>query len=99
MTQEKPIWRDETTYSRDDKDRNPSIWNLYAGNLKITVHRHIHYAPDIWLLSCSDFYDKYELPDKDVEKAKKRAISLVSEKVEKMYEIILTLEGKKEIIK
>jgi hypothetical protein len=43
----------------------------------ILVHRHIHYSPDQWLLTCHPFFDKFELDSKPLNLAKKEALKRV----------------------
>ena len=48
-----------------------------AGQLRVSVHRHRHYDPEAWLLSCSPFFDCRVLASKELEEAKLQAVSLV----------------------
>lgn len=82
------MWKDVTTYSRDDKDRLPRVWHLDCGDMRVAVHKHIHYAPDAWLLTCSPFFDKRELCAKDADDAKAEALALVREKVKTLAEAL-----------
>ena len=75
-------WKDSSSYSKGDKERIPSVWNYRVGDIRIVVHRYIHYPKDQWLLSCSPFYDKYELPQIDINKAKEAALNLVVVKLQ-----------------
>ena len=70
-------WEDTTSYSRGG-DREPRVWSLKCGKLSISVHRHIHYDKDVWLLSCDPFYHLRQLITKDIEVAKTQAVELVS---------------------
>lgn len=74
-------WQDASSCSRGDKERIPTIWHLSECRICISVHRHIHYPKDMWLLTCEPFFDKYELPNKDIEDAKKLALDLVAVKL------------------
>ena len=74
-------WKDTSSYSKSDKERIPTSWCFYAGEIRISVHRHIYYDEDTWLLSCDPFFNKYELPHKDIEKAKRTALDLVATKL------------------
>jgi hypothetical protein len=67
-------WKDITTYSRGETERIPRIWEIEACGIRISVHRHIHYPKDTWLLTCLPFFDCRELSSKDVELAKQEAI-------------------------
>lgn len=53
-------WEDTSSYSRDDEERVPHAWTLKVttpngANIRLIVHRHIHYPPESWLLSCHEF--------------------------------------------
>ena len=74
-------WKDTTSYSREDKERIPVIWLCSAGDISVCVHRHIYYPPDQWLLTCRPFFDKYELPDKNIDDVKKTALGMVAVKL------------------
>ena len=46
-----------------DEKRNGEIVAavLRAGKFKISVHQHIHYPPDTWLLDCYGLFDNNKL--------------------------------------
>lgn len=70
-------WKDTTSYSQGDTKREPRVWTLQAGHLRIMVHRHID-CPGDWLLSCADAgFDRRWLSASDVEAAKAQALTLV----------------------
>jgi hypothetical protein len=75
-------WKDETSYTQGDKERIPRSWVRWDGLLRVTVHRHIHYPPDQWLLSCAPWFDKRELESKDADAAKDEAVTLVLQVLE-----------------
>jgi hypothetical protein len=72
-------WKDVTSYSRDDKERIPSSFETRAGDLRITVTRHIHYPPDVWLLSVAEYsrLNLIELRSRDLADAQAEALTLV----------------------
>lgn len=71
-------WKDVTSFSQGDTDRTPRSWTANAGRIRIDVHRHIHYPPDVWLLSCDALrIDNNELPSRDIEDAKCEAVAVV----------------------
>ena len=74
-------WKDETTHSRREKDRAPRVWTAKAGGLTVTVHRHIHYGPHAWLVTCAPWFDNHELPTAGDESAKSLAIELVRQRL------------------
>jgi hypothetical protein len=75
-------WKDTTSFSQREKDRAPRTWQRWDGLLRMTVHRHIHYPPDRWLLSCDPWFDKRELSSVDATKAKAEAVELVMQVLE-----------------
>ncbi len=70
-------WIDETSYSKSDKERSPKVWKLKSKDLPLIVHRHIHYGPDAWLVTCDPWFNRYELRTTEEEQAKAMAINLV----------------------
>lgn len=46
------MWKDSTSYSRDDKERVQTAWTAESGPVRITVTcGHIHYRPE-WVMHC-----------------------------------------------
>jgi hypothetical protein len=74
-------WKDETTYSRSNKERAPRVWTAKAGGLTVTVHRHIHFGPHAWLVTCAPWFDCRELPTTGEESAKAQALDLVRQQL------------------
>jgi len=74
-------WENISTYSKGDKERTPKSWRLKVGDFYILIHRHIHYPKDMWLLSSEPFFDKYEMPNKDIDECKMLAVDLVKTKL------------------
>ncbi len=74
-------WEDETSYSRSDTERAPRVWATACAGLKISVHRHIHHAPDAWLLTCAPWFASHELKSKAAPIAKQQALDLVRERL------------------
>lgn len=70
-------WKDITSYSQGETDRGPRVMVLVGHDVRVTVHRHRHYDPDVWLLSCHPFFDCKVLNNKELEEAKAEAIELV----------------------
>lgn len=75
-------WKNETTYSKGEKDRTPRVWRRWDGILCMSVHRHIHYPETQWLLSCAPWFDNRELASLDVDDAKAEAEALVVQVLE-----------------
>ena len=74
-------WKDVTNYSRSDTKRVPRSWAALIGGLRVTVSRHIHYAPDAWLLTCSPWFETTELTVKDGEMAKLQAFKWIGQRL------------------
>ena len=75
MSKKMLVWKDTSSYSRDDKDRTPNSFDMYIHNLRISVHRHIHHPPDVWLVSITPGSLSHELKSKDIEAAKAEALN------------------------
>ena len=77
-------WTDETSYSRNEKDRLPRVLECELfPNIKMTVHKHIHYG-DEWLLSSEAAgFDKEQLGTADINLAKRIAIRTMTERLKK----------------
>ena len=86
---EMAVWKDKTTYTRDQvvaADRTPRILSVNLGGVQLSVHRHIHHGPDVWLASCTpQFFCQVQLKSADIEEAKAEAITLLRKHVEKAF--------------
>lgn len=68
-------WKDTTSYRQGERDGEPREWTLRTEHLRVTVHHHMHYPPDQWLVSCHELnIEMMELKSKEVEKAKEEAL-------------------------
>lgn len=68
------MYKDITTYSREDKERKVRILENVSEGVRFLVHKHIYYG-DKWLLSCSELgVEKMDLKTEDMEEAKEKAI-------------------------
>lgn len=76
-------WKDTTSYSQREVDRVPRSWSCDIAKTDVTIFRHIHYPPDIWLIKCNYLGIKRELSSKEVEAAKSEAVALVKGEIEK----------------
>lgn len=58
------IWKDATSYSRDQKVRKPTAWDTRIGKLRIYItNGHIYYRPK-WIVSCHELgIDTRQLSD------------------------------------
>lgn len=70
-------WNDVSSFSQGDKERIPNCWKIKGGKLTVTVHRHIHFKKDDWLLSCEPWFSQHLLDSKEVEEAKNEALQKV----------------------
>jgi len=70
------MWKDQSSFSRGDKDRTPKTWEFTSHGVRLVVTRHIDY-PGVWIARCDPWFSILELKSTDIEKAKKEAISIV----------------------
>jgi len=97
MMAERAEWKDETAYRRTSykdqvvaADRTPRILSVNLGGIQLSVHRHIHHGPDVWLASCTpQFFCQVQLKSADIEEAKAEAITLLRKHVEKAFDAVL----------
>jgi len=45
-------WKDETTYSRDNKERIPSVWGIRFKGFRVAVVNKHRLAPNKWVMHC-----------------------------------------------
>ena len=76
-------WKDISSYSRNDKERTPTVLELRVDGLRIVIHRIIHYPE--WYVSCYDLNieDKC-LYTEDLEEAKAIGIQTIIDKIEEL---------------
>lgn len=87
-------WKDTTSYSQHARNRTPGEWQTQASWIRITVHRHIHYAPDAWLLSTVPaLFERWELVSKSADGAKLEAEMMVRERLELAVNALRTDHG------
>lgn len=68
------MYKDITTYSRNEKEKKPRVLENNSNGVKFKVHKHIYYGNE-WLLSCDELdIDKRDLNTEDIEEAKEKAI-------------------------
>ena len=48
----KKEWVDCTTYNRDDKERNPTSWELKTRYLRLVIVSNHRDYPDFWIMHC-----------------------------------------------
>jgi hypothetical protein len=60
-----------------DKDGNPRSAKLRINHFRLSIHRHIHYDPDIWLFSTvPNLFEGHALGSKTIEFAMQEAMQL-----------------------
>lgn len=84
-----PEWKDMTSFSRDDKDRIPSVWTLQlTPHVRISVVRNHIYDKENWGMHCAPWFDRFslKLPStvENRDEAMSRATALVRAEVEKL---------------
>ena len=79
-------WKDKKkSYVCDEISQS----EISFGQFRLTVHRHIHYPPDVWLASCTDMFSQMELKSKDLSEAKCQAKARVQSILEEALKDIL----------
>jgi hypothetical protein len=71
-------WKDVSSFSQSDKERIPNCFRATGGGVVVTIHRHIHYAKDDWLMTCEPWFHPRVLDSKDTEDAKAEAAQKVT---------------------
>jgi len=87
------VWEDITTYSRTDKERIPSTWELkLPSGLRICItNGHIHYR-GTWVFHCHALgFNTIALKATSKEQAEKQSIEIVSNRVCKFYDDLSVL--------
>jgi hypothetical protein len=74
---------------REWKDGKPSSYELTTDHIKISVHRHIDYPDDAWLVSCHDVgIIQKQLKSKIVVTARNESVVLVKRKLQLMIDSV-----------
>ena len=82
------MWKDISSYSKNDKERNSNCFELRQGGLRLViVSNHLAYrGTDIlWALTCSPWFDIKQLEAQTAEDAKNEALRLVKHKIASLY--------------
>ncbi len=74
-------WKDVSSFSQGDKARVPCTFELRVAGAKLVVTRHIHHAPDVWLLNFPPFFEGFEIGRGTAEEAKSKALEVVRAKL------------------
>ena len=89
----KNTWNDITSYSRNDAERIPSVFEAKSGHLSICVlNSHVDYRPG-WVMHCDVLrINTRHLPHaKTAEEAKKEALTVVYERLDDLIKAAVTL--------
>lgn len=82
-----PVWVDATRYmcGGDHGLKIPTNWELKLPTLTITIARHPHHPPDVWVLFCRDVrIEGCALRARELELAKIEALNLVRRRLNAM---------------
>ena len=88
----KNTWNDITSYSRNDAERIPSVFEAKSGHLSICVlNSHVDYRPG-WVMHCDVLrINTRHLPHARTEdKAKKEALTVVFERLDDLKKAAVT---------
>ena len=90
----KPEWKDVTSYSRDDKERKPTGFQIGVGDLQIIITcAHIYHSPN-WVVHCYALQiDTKRLQATTREEAQAEAINIVKEKLAKLTANFYQIRG------
>jgi hypothetical protein len=82
-------WKDTTSYSQSDRKRVPRVWSTNVGMLQVSVHRHIDFDPEQWLLSTVPaLFEKVALASGEFALAKAQALALVQAACQEVIDAI-----------
>lgn len=62
--------------------------DLFFGEFRLTIHRHVYHPPNVWLASCHGLFSQSVLKSIDPEDAKIEAVKLVRAVLEHALEDI-----------
>ena len=83
-----PVWKDATSYSRGDRERVPSAWDIVSGALRVVVVSRHRLVPGQWVMHCHELrMDTVSLgvcSSQPAERAQAEAIKLVRARLEKL---------------
>jgi len=89
MSDKIKTWKDETTYSRYDKESNPSVWHYNTGKITvILIKNHIDY-PGKWLVKSYDIKSASTLTapiDTPLETVQEIALRVIKKKLNEMID-------------
>ncbi|MCK5609450.1 hypothetical protein KAR91_46685 [Candidatus Pacearchaeota archaeon] len=73
-------------YRIKDKDKKWESHEFEDKNLRFSIHHHINWENEDWLLSCHDVFGSRQqlLPSKNIDIAKKEAVALIRTRLKSM---------------
>ena len=78
-------WKDTTSYQKG-KERIPSAWTLYRGEMRLAVVKGHIYYPNVWVLRCEPWFNCHELKGATTaEDAQSAALKLVRAKIDALH--------------
>ncbi len=84
------MWKDISSYSKSDTDREPNTFELRRGTVRIVIVRdHIAFRGTgvVWVMRCDPWFNTHALKATDLPDAKAEALSLVAAKVDALYNL------------
>jgi hypothetical protein len=77
-------WVDATSYSQNARGKQkPRIWECKLGPWRASVHRHLNWPEDAWLLSCDVLNVRcHDLEQPDLQRAQRKALRVLHGKVQ-----------------
>jgi hypothetical protein len=83
----KPVWKDITSFSRSDKERKSTTWEMcLSDGLRLVIASNHIDCPGQWIMSCEPWYCEHILRDvKDLEDAQTTALMMVRKAVAELY--------------
>ena len=87
-------WTDVTSYSRSDKERKPTSWQLDAGPLAVTVVFNHRDRPGEWCFHCYDLgMDTESLPGVSTEQeAKSKALTVIGLRLSRLLDTLSLMQ-------
>lgn len=84
-------WEDVTSRRRDDRTQETRTVRYVTRAGTVTVTRHLDHGPDVWCLIAHDAgIPRRELKSKDLEAAKKEALTLVWNRLKQFSDDVFT---------
>lgn len=89
----KSTWQDVTLY-RGGEEHVPRAWDIHLAGIRLTVHRHFDWPPDVWLFSVDQLDIRNQtLQARDEDEAKTEALGHLRIAVGCILDAIKTAQG------